>query len=64
MDPSSTIGGKAGSVTPSTASLNQRLGTLRGPRMLSTYEIDLLKQSAKEIAARIESGGTDTLRRE
>jgi hypothetical protein len=55
MDPNSKAGGKTGSVTPSTASLNQKAGTSRGPRMLSASEISLLKQSAKEIAARIES---------
>jgi hypothetical protein len=55
MDPSSKDGGATGSVTPSTASLNRRLATSPGPRMLSAYEISLLKQSAKEIAARIES---------
>lgn len=55
MDRNSKDGGKTGSVTPSTASLNRRLGTLRAPRMLSAYEIGLLRKSAKEIAARIEA---------
>lgn len=55
MDQSSKHGGTTGSVTPSTASLNQKAATSPGPRMLSEYEISLLRQSAKEIAARIES---------
>lgn len=58
MGLNSKDGGRTGSVTPSTASLNQRLGTSPGPRMLSAYEIGLLRQSAKEIAARIESKRT------
>lgn len=55
MDPNEKDGGKTSSVTPSTASLNQKVGTLRGPRMLSAFEIGLLRKSAKEIVARIES---------
>jgi hypothetical protein len=46
------------SITPSTASLNQKLATSPGPRMLTASEIALLKQSAKEIAARIEAQGS------
>jgi len=42
-------GGWKGSVTPSTALLNQRLATFTTPRMLTQYEIELLQQSKKEI---------------
>jgi hypothetical protein len=45
-------GGKAGSVTVSTALLNQKLATLRVPRMLSPSEIELLQKSKREIAER------------
>ncbi|MGH8563273.1 MAG: phosphoribosyltransferase [Gammaproteobacteria bacterium] len=45
-------GGKTGSVTPSTALLNQKLGTSPAPRMLTPSEIELLRQSKREIAAR------------
>lgn len=37
-------------ITPSTALLNRRLGTSPAPRMLTPYEIELLRQSAKEVA--------------
>ena len=43
-------GGKDTSVTPSTASLNRKLGTSPAPRMLTRSELDLLRQSAREIA--------------
>ena len=46
----SRSGGKITSVTPSTASLNRKLGTSPAPRMLTRSELDLLRQSAKEIA--------------
>jgi len=49
MDKNSKIGGKKGSVTPSTALLNLRLATFSKPRMLTEYEIGLLRQSKKEI---------------
>ena len=39
------------SYTPSTDLLNRRLGTSPTPRMLNKYEIELLRQSACEIAA-------------
>jgi hypothetical protein len=42
-------GGRKSSVTPSTALLNQRLDTFSKPRMLTEYEIGLLRQSKKEI---------------
>lgn len=44
--------GKTGSVTPSTALLNQRLDTLQTPRMLTPFEIELLRKSKSEMAAR------------
>jgi hypothetical protein len=53
MDPSLKHGGGPGSVTPSTALLNQKLGTSIGPRQLTPSEIDLLRKSKQEIAARI-----------
>ena len=46
----SRSGGGSTSVTPSTALLNRRLGTSPAPRMLTPYEIGLLRQSAKEVA--------------
>jgi len=52
MDRNSKTGGNADSVTVSTALLNQRLGTLNAPRMLTPSEIELLRQSKQEIAAR------------
>jgi hypothetical protein len=48
----SKCGGKPGSVTPSTALLNQRLDTLQTPRMLTPFEIELLRKSKREMAAR------------
>lgn len=49
-DGTSGSGGAPVSVTPSTALLNRKLGISPGPRMLTRSEIDLLRQSAKEIA--------------
>ena len=43
-------GGKSASATPSTASLNRKLGTLLAPRMLTPSEIDLLRRSKAEVA--------------
>ena len=37
-------------VTPSTALLNRLIGISPAPRMLTPYEIDLLRQSVKEVA--------------
>ena len=37
-------------VTPSTALLNRMLGTSPTPRMLTRYEIQLLRQSAQEMS--------------
>ena len=48
-DPTSKKDGGNG-VTPSTALLNRRLGTSPTPRMLTPYEIQLLRQSKKEMA--------------
>ncbi len=46
-------GGSNGSVTPSTALLNQRRATSPGPRMLTEYEVQLLRKSAAEILERV-----------
>ena len=43
-------GGGTVSATPSIALLNRMLGTSPTPRMLTRHEIDLLRQSAKEVA--------------
>lgn len=43
-------GDGAVSATPSITLLNRRLGIAPAPRMLTRYEIDLLRQSAKEVA--------------
>jgi hypothetical protein len=48
----SKCGGKTGSVTPSTALLNQRLDTIQKPRMLTPFEIELLRKSKREMTAR------------
>ena len=44
-------GGGIGSATPSIALLNRKLGTSPTPRMLTRSEIELLRQSAKEVVA-------------
>ena len=49
-DRTSRSGGGNISATPSIALLNRRLGTSPAPRMLTPYEIDLLRKSAKEVA--------------
>jgi hypothetical protein len=46
---SSKFVGKTGSVTPSTALLNQKLDTFQTPRMLTPSEIELLRKSKREI---------------
>ena len=43
-------GGGNTSATPSLALLNRRLGTSPALRMLTPYEIDLLRQSKMEMA--------------
>ena len=53
MDKSLKTGGKSASVTPSTASLNRRLGTSPAPKMLKPSEIALLRRSKQEIAAKL-----------
>ena len=50
MEPNSKHGGKKTSVTPSTALLNQKLGISPAPRMLTPSEIELLRQSKREMA--------------
>ena len=56
MEPEKSTGRTSGSdgapslITPSTALLNRRLGISPAPRMLTRSEIDLLRQSAREIA--------------
>lgn len=37
-------------ITPSTALLNRLIGISPAPRMLTPYETDLLRRSAKEMA--------------
>lgn len=46
------IGGTPGSVTASTALLNQKLASLSTPRMLTPSEVVWLRKSKQEIAAR------------
>ena len=53
MDKNSKTGGMTGSVTPSTALLNQRLAISPGPRMLDASEIKLLRLSKREIACQM-----------
>lgn len=48
-------GEKKSLITPSTILLNQRLGILPKPRMLTPYEIKLLRQSKQEIAKLLRS---------
>ncbi len=50
MAENSNIGGMSDSVTPSTRLLNQKLGVLSAPRMLTPSEIALLRQSKQELA--------------
>ncbi len=54
MDSNSKPGGTNGSVTPSTALLNQSFAISKGPRMLTPYEIDLLRKSAHEMTERFQ----------
>ena len=48
MTKTSKNGGENDSATPSIALLNQRLGISPAPRMLTPYEVDLLRQCAME----------------
>jgi len=50
MAATSKLGGKSGSVTSSTALLNQKLGISHAPRTLTPSEIALLRQSKQEIS--------------
>ena len=49
----SSNGGATGLVTPSTALLNRKLATWKGPLMLKPPEVDLLGRSKKEMAEAI-----------
>ena len=51
MDKNLKIVGKTDSVTASTALLNRRLAISNAPRMLTGFEIELLRKSKQEIAA-------------
>lgn len=53
MARNSNIGGDSDSVTPSTRSLNRKLGILSAPRTLRPSEIALLRQSKQEIARKM-----------
>ena len=50
MDMASNSGGESTSATPAIAALNRRLGTSPVPRMLTRFEIDLLRRSKAEVA--------------
>ena len=50
MDDTSKPGEAGGSLTPSTALLDRRLAISNAPAMLTPCEIDLLRQSKREIA--------------
>ena len=50
MAPALKSGGGNTLVTPSIALLIQKLGTSPAPRMLEPSEIELLRQSKKEVA--------------
>ena len=52
MENNSKTGGNSDSVTASTALLNRKLATSSVPRMLTRSEIELLRKSKQEIAAR------------
>ena len=47
----SSTGGASSLATPSIAMLNRLIGTSPAPRMLTPYEVDLLRQCVKEAAA-------------
>lgn len=52
--------GKSDSVTFSTALLNQRLAISNAPRMLTRSEIELLRKSKQEIAARYKASRVES----
>ncbi len=49
-DRASKSGGENSPLTPSAALLEQRLGISPAPRMLTSYEIGLLRRSKREMA--------------
>ena len=51
--PNLKSGGTSPSVTPSTALLNQMLGTSPAPRMLTPTEIELLQRSKQEVCEHV-----------
>ena len=51
MEQNLKTGGSDTSLTLSTRLLNQKLGTLQGPRELTPSEIELLLASKRELAA-------------
>lgn len=51
MEQNLKTGGSHDSLTPSTRLLNQKLGTLSGPRELTPSGIELLLASKRELAA-------------
>lgn len=53
----SNSGGKQSSVTPSTALLNRKLGISPKSRTLTPSEIELLRQSKREIAEEFRKHG-------
>jgi hypothetical protein len=55
MEKHSKPGGLIGSVTASTALFNQKLAISNEPRMLTPSEFELLQQSKREIASRVQA---------
>jgi hypothetical protein len=55
MIKTSKRGGKTDSVTPSNALLNPRLDTSQTSRMLTPFEIELLRKSKHEMQARFKA---------
>nr|MBP8024276.1 hypothetical protein [Chromatiaceae bacterium] len=53
-------GSRSDSVTFSTALLNQRLAISNAPRMLTRSEIELLRKSKQEIAARYKASRVES----
>ena len=54
-------GSRSDSVTFSTALLNQRLAISNAPRMLTRSEIELLRKSKQEIAARYKASRIEVI---
>ncbi len=61
MDNNLKTGGKSDSVTVSTALLNRMLATSNAPRMLTRSEIELLRKSKQEIAARYKANWIEAI---